>query len=51
MQEGLRGDAANVEAGAAEGGLFLDERNLQSELGRFDGSHVAAGSGTNNNKI
>jgi hypothetical protein len=51
VQEGLGWDAANVEAGTAEGGLFLDERNFQSELGRFDGSHVPAGSGTNNNKI
>src|SRR5205823_13895331 len=46
MQQRLRGDAADIEAGAAEGLLLLDHRHLHAELRRADRADIAAGAGT-----
>ena len=43
LQQALGGDAAHQQAGAAELGLLLDERGLQTELAGANGSGVAAG--------
>jgi hypothetical protein len=45
VEHGLRGDAADVEAGAAKGFAALDAGGLEAELGAADGAHVAAGAG------
>ncbi len=41
-EERFARDAADVEAGAAEVGVFLDEGGLESELGGTDGADIAA---------
>jgi hypothetical protein len=51
VEQGLARDAADVEAGAAEGGALLDERDLQAELGGAEGAHVAAGAGADDDEI
>ena len=51
MQQGFRGDAADVEAGAAVGGALLDDRDLEAELRRADGADVAAGAGADDDQI
>ena len=43
LQQRLRRDAADVEAGAAEGRPLLDAGGLQAELGGTDRRDVAAG--------
>ena len=43
VQQRLRGDAADVEAGAAEGRRFLDDRDLLAELRRAYRADIAAG--------
>ena len=48
--EGLAGDAAPVEAGAAEV-LLLDHDDLRAELGGADRRHVAAGAGADHDKV
>ena len=44
-------DAADVEAGAAEGGAFLDEGDLETELRGAEGAHVAAGAGADDGNV
>jgi hypothetical protein len=51
VEQGLARNAADVEAGAAEGGAFLDERDLEAELRGAEGAHVAAGAGADDDKI
>ena len=51
VQQRLRGDAADIEAGAAEGGVFLDDRGFQSELRGAYRAEIAAGSGTDDDEI
>ena len=51
VQQGLRRDAADVEAGAAEGRPFLDHGDLHPELGGADGADVAARAGTDDREI
>jgi hypothetical protein len=51
VEEGLARDAADVEAGAAEGGAFLDERDLEAELGGAEGAHIAAGAGADDDEV
>ncbi len=51
VQQRLRRDAADVEAGAAERLVLFDYRRLQSELGAFDGADIAAGPGTDHDDI
>ena len=51
VEEGLAGDAAHVKAGTAQGRIFLDTDSLHPELGRLDGSDVASGAGSNDNKV
>jgi hypothetical protein len=51
VQHRLRRNAADVEAGAAEGGALLDHRHLHAELAGADGADVAARPGTDNDQI
>lgn len=51
VEEGLARDAADVEAGAAEGGSFVDEGDLEAELGGAESADVAAGAGADDNEI
>ena len=51
VQQGLRGDAADVEAGAAMGGALLDHRDLQPELRRADRADIAAGAGADDDEV
>ena len=41
LQQGLAGDAADVQAGAAQGGALLHAGGLQAQLRGADGAHVA----------
>ena len=51
VQQGLRGDAADVEAGAAVGGPLLHHGRLEAELGGPDGADVTAGAGADDDEI
>ena len=51
VQQRLRGDAADVEAGPAERLALLDHSHLQAKLGRADGADVAAGAGADDDEI
>ena len=51
VEEGLAGDAAHIKAGTAQGRIFLDTDSLHPELGRLDGSDIASGAGSNDNKV
>src|SRR5207237_7768442 len=51
FEQGLAGDAADVEAGAAEGGAFIDAGDLHAELGGADGGDVTAGTSTDNDEV
>ena len=45
VEEGFGGDAAAVEAGAAEGGGGVDQRDGQAEVGGEEGGGIAGGAG------
>ena len=51
VQQRLGGNAADIEAGAAEGRVLLDHRGLEPELRRADGADIAAGAGADNDEI
>src|SRR5262249_59763712 len=51
MQQRLRWNAADVEAGAAEGLVLLDHRGLEPELRRADRADVAAGTAADDDEI
>ena len=51
VEERLRRDAADVQAGAAEGRALLDDRDLEAKLGGLDGADVAAGAGADDGEI
>src|SRR6516162_1517240 len=51
MQQRLRRHAADVEAGAAESVVLLDDRDLHAELSRADRADISAGTSTNDNEI
>jgi hypothetical protein len=51
MEQGLGRDAADVEAGAAEGIILLHEGHLEAELAGFDGGHIATGAGADYDEI
>ena len=51
VEQGLGGDAPHQEAGAAEPGLFFDERRLETVLAGANGRGVAAGAAPDNNEI
>ena len=51
MQQGLRRNAADIEAGAAMGGALFDDRDFEAELGRADGADIAAGAGADDGEI
>ena len=51
VQQRLRRNAADVEAGAAVGRALLDHRDLQAELRRADGADIAAGAGADDDEI
>ena len=41
VQQCLRGDAPDIEAGSPEGGILLHADSLHPELGRLDGCDIA----------
>ena len=51
VQQRLRRDAADVEAGAAEGRVLLDHGDLHAELRRADGADIAAGAGADDDEV
>jgi hypothetical protein len=51
MEEGLRRDATDVEAGATERIVLLHQGHLESELAGLDGGDIAAGTGTDYDEI
>ena len=51
MQQRLGGDAAAVQAGAAEHGVLLDHGDLQAELAGADGGDVAAGAAADDDEV
>ena len=51
VEQRLAGNAADVEAGAAERGAFVDERDLEAELRGAKGADVAAGAGADDDEV
>ena len=51
MQQGLRWNAADIQASAAMGGAFLHHRNLEPQLRRANGADIAAGARTDHNQV
>jgi hypothetical protein len=51
VQERLRGNAADVQAGAAMGLALLDHGGPEAELGGPDGAHIAPGAGADDDEI
>jgi len=51
VEEGLGGDASDVETRAAQGGSPLHAGRAQTQLGRLDGAHVAPRPGPDENHI
>ena len=51
VQQRLRRNAADIEAGAAEGGALLDHRGFQPELRRANGADIAAGAGADDDEV
>ena len=51
MQQGLGGDAADVQAGSAKSLAALDHADLQAQLRRADGADIAAGAGADHDEI
>jgi hypothetical protein len=51
LQQGLGGDAAHQQAGAAQLGLLLDQGCFQSVLAGADGCGVAAGTTPDHNEV
>ena len=49
--EGLGGDGAGVDAGAAEDGIFFDDADGFAELGGLDGGLLAGGAGADDHEI
>src|ERR1700674_767544 len=51
MQQRLGGDAAAVQAGAAELGVLLDHRHLQAKLPGTDAGDIAAGTAADDDQV
>ena len=51
MQQRLAGDAADVQAHAAQGGVAFDDDDLEAEVGRAEGGAVAAGAAAEHEQI
>ncbi len=51
VEQGLRGDAADAQARAAERRLLVDAGHAHAELGRADGGDVAAGAGADHDQV
>jgi hypothetical protein len=51
VQQGLRGHAADIEAGAAQGDALLHHRDLQAELAGADAGIVAAGAAPDDDDV
>jgi len=51
MQQGFRGNATNVEAGATIGGALFDDCRFQAELRRANGADVATGAGSDDDEV
>ena len=50
-EESLGGDATDVEAGAAEDGVLLDERDFEAELAAANGGGVAGGAAADDGDV
>ncbi len=48
MEQHFGGDAADVQAGAAEEGIFLDDYGLEAQFAGTDGGHIPARSAADN---
>ena len=51
VEQRLRGDAADVEAGPAQRLALLDHGHFQAELGRADGADIPPGAGADDDEI
>ena len=51
MQQDLRGDAADVQARAAQEAVLLDDQRLQAPLRGADGGHITAGPAADDGQI
>src|SRR5690606_34570209 len=51
VQERLRGDAADVETGPAQGASAFDAGRAHAELRGADGGDIAAGSGADHHEV
>ena len=51
VQQRLRGNASDIEAGTAEGVVLLHHRHLHAELGGADGADIAAGAGADDDEV
>ncbi|MDZ7801230.1 MAG: hypothetical protein U5K81_10630 [Trueperaceae bacterium] len=51
LQQGLAGDAADPQAGPAQGGLLLDQPDVQAQLRAADRRNVPAGAGPDDQQI
>jgi hypothetical protein len=51
VEEGLGGDAADAEAGAAEAVFFVDAGGFEAELGGADGGDVSAGASADDDEV
>ena len=51
VQQRLRRDAADIEAGAAEGRALFHHGGFQAELRRADGADIAAGAGADDDEV
>jgi hypothetical protein len=51
MQQSLRGNAADIEAGSTVRGALLHNRNLHPKLGGANGADITARAGADHNQI
>jgi hypothetical protein len=51
LQQGFGGDAADVQAGAAQRGALFNAGDLQAQLRRADGANITAGAGTDHDNV
>jgi hypothetical protein len=51
VQQGLAGDAANIEAGSAEVFIFFNKGGLESQLGGTNRGYITPGAGADDQAI
>jgi len=51
VEQGFARDAADVEAGATQGGAFFYDGDVEAELSGTEGADVAAGAGADDNEV